>query len=63
MFSVCSKVMDPVCGSSLLAHVSFIGELTPLMLRDSIDQWLLVSVNFVVGGIVCVCVSLEITVR
>jgi hypothetical protein len=56
MFSVCSKILDPIYISSLLAYVFLLGELSPLMLRDIRDQWSLLSVIFAVG-IIFVCFS------
>jgi hypothetical protein len=47
VFLVCSKMLDLVCVSSLFAYVFFIGELSPLILRDIKDRWLLFPGLFV----------------
>jgi hypothetical protein len=58
MFSVCSKMLDPVYISSLLAYFILLGELSSLMLRDTRDQWSLLPTIFVVRvGIMFVCFS------
>jgi len=49
VFPVCSKMLGPVYISSLLVYV-FFGDLSPLMLRDIKEKWLLLPVIFVVGG-------------
>ena len=47
-------MLGPVCVASLCL---FIGELSPLMLRDIKEKWLLILVNFLVrGGIMFVWV-------
>ena len=46
------------CISSLLAYVFFIGELSPLILRDIKERYLLVPDMFVfVGGFMCLWLS------
>jgi hypothetical protein len=57
-FLVWSKMLGPVYISCLLVYVFFLGELSPLMLRDTKEKWLLLPVIFLVrGGIMFVWLS------
>ena len=49
VFLVCSTMLDPVYTSSMLVYV-FVRELSPLMLRDIKEKWLLLLVIFVGRG-------------
>jgi hypothetical protein len=55
VFLVCSRMIDPVFTSILLACVFLFGELSPLTLRDINDQWLLIPVILI---LVCMCFPL-----
>jgi hypothetical protein len=58
VFLVCSKMLDLVCVSSLLAYAFLIGQLYPLLLRDIKDRLLLVPAMFVfIGDFMCLWFS------
>jgi hypothetical protein len=61
MSIVCSRMMDPIFTSILWLYVFLLGNLSPLMLRDTNNKWLLIPVTLmlvVLGVCVCVCVLL-----
>ena len=56
MFLVNSRMLDQVFCIQSLSLCLFIGELSPLILCDTNDQWLLTPGIFLFGGVVeCVC--------